>query len=62
MLPYRDEGTGLFELKLDPDLKKNSYIQSISKYGGKIVDSFHSSSKYLTPSAILYLYKDHISL
>ena len=47
-------------LKLTPDLKWNSYILSVAKEAGKMVGSFFRTRKYLTPAAILYLYKSQI--
>merc|ERR1712148_109025 len=47
-------------LKLTPDLKWNSYILSVAMETGKMVGSFFRSKKYLTPAAILYLYKSQI--
>ena len=47
----------LLGLKLTPDLKWNSYIQSVAMETGRMVGSFFRSKKYLTLSAILYLYK-----
>ena len=50
----------LLGLKLTSDLKWNSYILSVAKEAGKMVGSFFRSKKYLTPAAILYLYKSQI--
>ena len=50
----------LLGLKLTPDLKWNSYILSVAMETGKMVGSFFRSKKYLTPAAILYLYKSQI--
>ena len=50
----------LLGLKLTPDLKWNSYILSVAKETGKMVGSFFTSKKFLTPEAILYLYKSQI--
>ena len=50
----------LLGLKLTPDLKWNSYILSVAKEAGRMVGSFYRSKKFLTPAAILYLYKSQI--
>merc|ERR1711962_1541401 len=38
----------------------NSYIESVPKATAKMVGSLHRSKRYLTPPAILYLYKSQI--
>ena len=50
----------LLGLKFTPDLKWNSYIESVAKETAKMVGSLHRSKRYLTPPAILYLYKSQI--
>ena len=50
----------LLGLKLTQDLKWNSYISSIASEASKMIGSLYRSRKYLTPSAILYLYKSQI--
>ena len=50
----------LLGLKFTPDLKWNSYIESVAKEAAKMVGSLHQSKRYLTPPAILYLYKSQI--
>ena len=50
----------LLGLKFTPDLRWNTYIRSVAKATGKMVGSFYRSKKYLTPPAILYLYKSQI--
>lgn len=45
-------------LKLTPNLSGNSYILTIAKDVGKLVDYHYMAPiKYLTPVAMLYLYK-----
>ena len=67
--PVQMEGSNLVEapclekllgLKLTPDLKWNAYILAVAADTGKMVGSFYRSRKYLTPSALLYLYKSQI--
>ena len=50
----------LLGLKLTPDLKWNAYILAVAADTGKMVGSFYRSRKYLTPPALLYLYKSQI--
>ena len=50
----------LLGLKFTPDLRWNCYIRSVAKSAGKMVGSFYRSRKYLTPDAILYLFKSQI--
>ena len=50
----------LLGLKFIPDLRWNTYIRSSAKSAGKMVGSFYRSRKYLTPEAMLYLYKSQI--
>ena len=50
----------LLGLKLTPDLRWNSYILSVVKEASKMVGSFFRSKRFLTPAAILYLYKSQI--
>ena len=52
----------LLGLKFSSDLKWNAYIASIAKDAARMVGSFYRSRKYLTPSALLYLYKSQIRL
>ena len=47
----------LLGLKFTTDLKWNFYIESVAKETAKMVGSLHRSKRYLTPPAILYLYK-----
>ena len=67
--PVQMEGSKLVEapclerllgLKFTPDLKWNAYILAVAADTGKMVGSFYRSRKYLTPSALLYLYKSQI--
>ena len=50
----------LLGLKFTPDLKWNSYIASVAKDTARMVGSLYRSKKFLTPKAILYLYKSQI--
>ena len=50
----------LLGLKFTLDLRWNSYILSVAKEASKMVGSFFRSKRYLTPPAILYLYKSQI--
>lgn len=50
----------LLGLKQNPDHEWNSYIQTLVKDTGKIIDSLWHSSKYLSPPDILYVYKSPI--
>lgn len=50
----------LLGLKFTPDLKWNSYKQSIAKEARKMIDLLYCSRNYLTPPAFLYLYKSRI--
>ena len=50
----------LLGMMFTPDLRWNTYIQSVAKSAGKMVGSFYRSRKYLTPEAIIYLYKSQI--
>merc|ERR1712240_696767 len=50
----------LLGLKLTTDLRWNSYILSVAKEASKMVGSFFRSKSFLTPAAILYLYKSQI--
>ena len=50
----------LLGLKLTLDLRWNSYILSVAKETSKMVGSFFRSKRFLTPAAILYLYKSQI--
>ena len=50
----------LLGLKFTPDLKWNSYIASVARDTARMVGSLYRSKKFLTPRAILYLYKSQI--
>ena len=50
----------LLGLKITPKLEWRSYIEAIGIPAGKMVSSFFRSRKFLTPAAILYLYKSQI--
>ena len=50
----------LLGLKITPNFKWDIYIQHIAKDAARIVGSFYRSRKFLTPDAILYLYKSQI--
>lgn len=43
-----------FNVKFTPDLKWNSYIQSITKDAEKMFSTFYYSKKYLALSVIFY--------
>ena len=50
----------LLGLKFTPDLKWDAYIACVAKETARMVGSFYRSRKFLTPKAILYLYKSQI--
>ena len=50
----------LLGLKIIPNLKWGIYMQSIAKDAARMVGSFYRARKFLTPAAILYLYKSQI--
>lgn len=47
-------------LKVTPDLKRNAHIHAITKEAEKQIGSSYRSRIYLTPAAIVYLYKNQI--
>ena len=55
--PFFDK---LLGLKITPDLKWDSYLDNVKKEVAKMVGSLSRSRKFLTPPAILYLYKSQI--
>ena len=52
----------LLGLKFASDLKWNAYVACVAKEAARMVGSFYRSRKYLTPNALLYLYKSQIRL
>ena len=50
----------LLGLKLTPDLRWDAYIKCVARDAARMVGSFYRSKKFLTPSALLYLYKSQI--
>jgi len=50
----------LLWLKFSSDLKVNAYVACVAKEASRMVVSFYRSRKYLTPYALLYLYKSQI--
>ena len=52
----------LLGLSLHSELSWNSYIVSIAKSTSKKVGSLFRSKRFLTPEAILHLYKYHSTL
>ena len=52
----------LLGLKCASDLKWNAYVACVAMEAARMVGSFYRSRKYLTPHALLYLYKSEIRL
>merc|ERR1712044_146124 len=59
-LPEAPNFDKLLGLKITPKFEWKSDIEAIGVPAGKMVGSLSRSRKFLTPSAILYLYKSQI--
>ena len=59
-LPEAPNFDKLLGLKITPKFEWKSYIEAVGVSAGKMVGSLSRSRKFLTPSAILYLYKSQI--